>query len=222
MKIIEIEHLNFTYDNKRYVLKDLNASFNTGIVYGIYGKSGAGKTTLLSLIAGLEKTKEGIICCNGKDLDTIHREKYRSEMVGLIFQNYNLLPHYTALENVVLAMDISNQKGKKKEKAMALLKKVGLTEEKSNRIVLQLSGGEQQRVSIARALANDADVILADEPTGNLDKETENAILELFLELAHQEKKCVIIISHSEEVRKKVDQVYDLKNGKLIPFEMIL
>ena len=136
--------------------------------------------------------------------------------VNIIFQSYNLLSHLTAIENVILSMDISNVKIKNKEnKAKSLLKKVGLSEDLINRRVLQLSGGEQQRVAIARALSYDSDVILADEPTGNLDPETEEAIINLLIDLAHNDNKCVIIISHSNYVSKKVDKSYYLTNGKL-------
>ena len=180
MAILEIKDLNFSYDGEKYVLKDINMEFVKGKIYGIYGKSGAGKSTLLSLLAGLEKTKNGEILYDGKDIDYISREKYRSSAVGIIFQSYNLLPQYTALENVILSMNISGiDEPNKKEKALRLLDSVGIDEVKANRRVLQLSGGEQQRVSIARALSYDSKIILADEPTGNLDFDNEQEIIEI-------------------------------------------
>jgi len=216
MDIIKCEKLGFTYDNKKWVLRDINATFQTGMLYGIYGKSGAGKTTLLSLLAGLETAGEGKILYKDKDLAIMDRDEYRSNEVGIIFQSYNLLPHLTALENIVLSMDISNLKVKDKDKkAMSLLRKVGLDEAKANRRVLQLSGGEQQRVAIARALSYDCDMILADEPTGNLDAENEEEIIELLTKLAHEDDKCIIVISHSPSVRKKMEKIYYLENGKL-------
>lgn len=216
MKILEIKNLNFTYDGKKIVLKNINMDFSLGNIYGIYGKSGAGKSTLLSLLAGLEKTKEGDILYNGMDIDKISREKYRSSHVGIIFQQYNLLPQLTALENVILSMDISGIKEKnKKAKALKLLKRVGIDETKANRRILMLSGGEQQRVAIARALSYDSNVILADEPTGNLDGENEREIIKILKSLAHEENKCVIIVSHSEKVKQEVDILYFLENGKL-------
>lgn len=216
MELLKAEKVGFTYDKEKYVLKDISLSFEKGKAYGIFGKSGAGKTTFLSLLAGLDVVTEGAIFYKGKDLKTINRDDYRCNEIGVIFQSYNLLPHLTALENVLLSMDISHIKGKdKKEKALGLLKKVGLSEEKVGRRVLLLSGGEQQRVAIARALAYDSELILADEPTGNLDKETEEEILTLLLSISHTENKCVIIISHSTKVKEGVDIVYHLAGGRL-------
>lgn len=216
MNILEIKNLDFTYDKKKFVLKDINMNFDKGKIYGIYGKSGAGKSTLLSLLAGLEKTKTGEILYNGKDIDYISREKYRSSAIGIIFQSYNLLPQYTALENVVLSMNISGIKDKnKEEKALKLLNSVGIDEAKANRRVLQLSGGEQQRVSIARALSYDSKIILADEPTGNLDFDNEQEIIDILKRLAHEEDKCVIVVSHSQNIKKNVDIIYYLEKGKL-------
>lgn len=216
MCILKIKDLNFTYDKEKYVLKDINLEFKQGKVYGIFGKSGAGKTTFLSLIAGLEKITEGDILYNDKSIKKINRDNYRSSEIGVIFQSYNLLPHLTALENVILSMDISKVKIKdKKKKALSLLKKVGLDENKANRKILTLSGGEMQRVSIARALSYDSKIILADEPTGNLDRETEKDILKLLTNLAHKENKCIIIISHSNKVKEISDIVYYLVNGKI-------
>ncbi len=216
MAILEVKDLNFTYDGEKFVLKDINMEFENGIIYGIYGKSGAGKSTLLSLLAGLEKTKNGTILYDGKDVDFISRERYRSSAVGIIFQSYNLLPQYTALENVILSMNISGIKeDNKEEKALKLLERVGIDVDKAKRRVLQLSGGEQQRVSIARALSYDSEIILADEPTGNLDKDNEDEIINILKDLAHKENKCVIVVSHSPNVKKHVDQLFMLDKGKL-------
>lgn len=216
MAILEVKDLNFTYDGEKFVLKDINMEFENGIMYGIYGKSGAGKSTLLSLLAGLEKTKNGTISYDGQDVDFISREKYRSSAVGIIFQSYNLLPQYTALENVILSMNISGIKeNNKEEKALKILEKVGIDTDKAKRRVLQLSGGEQQRVSIARALSYDSKIILADEPTGNLDKDNEDEIINILKDLAHKEKKCVIVVSHSPNVKKHVDKLFMLDKGKL-------
>ncbi len=215
--ILSLKDVSFSYDGERYVLRNINMEFKKGKVYGIFGKSGAGKTTLLTLMAGLETTTNGTINYKELNLSEINRDSYRCNEVGVIFQSYNLLPHLTAVENVILSMDISNLKVKdRKKKAYQLLKKVGLNEAKANRKILQLSGGEQQRVSIARALSYDSEIILADEPTGNLDKETEDDIINLLINLSHKEEKCVIIISHSSKVKEKVDIVYNLVNGKLV------
>ena len=214
--ILRVEDLAFTYDKEKFVLKDIDMEFKKGIVYGIYGKSGAGKSTLLSLLAGLETSKYGHIYYKDKDLFKMNLDKYRCNDIGIIFQSYNLLPQLTAIENVILSMDISNLKvNDRLRKAKTLLKKVGIKDEMMNRRVLQLSGGEQQRVAIARALSYDSEIILADEPTGNLDPEMEEEIINLLLDIAHNENKCVIIIYHSKEVRSKVDELYHLVNGKL-------
>ena len=216
MAILEIKNLYFSYDNKRQVLKDINISFEKNKIYGVYGKSGAGKSTLLSLLAGLETTKKGEIIYEGKDVDQISREKYRSNNVGIIFQSFNLLPQYTALENVILSMNISGIKvNNKKQKALELLESVGIDEAKANRRVLQLSGGEQQRVSIARAISFNSKIVLADEPTGNLDKETEDEIIGILKRLAHTENKCVIVVSHSANVKNNMDEVICLEKGQI-------
>lgn len=216
MNILELKNVDFTYDGYKYVLKNINLSFQLGKLYGIFGKSGAGKTTLLSLMAGLETSTSGEILYKDANLKEINRDRYRCNEIGVIFQSYNLLPQLTALENVILSMDISNLKVKdRKQKAYQLLSKVGIDKSKSNRRILQLSGGEQQRVSIARALSYESEIILADEPTGNLDKETEKDIIELLTNVAHKENKCVIIISHSDKVKNSVDSIYNLIKGKI-------
>ena len=214
--ILKVEKLSFTYDKKKFVLKDINMEFTSGVLYGIFGKSGAGKRTLLSLLAGLEISTYGNIYYKDQPLNRMNLDKYRCNEIGIIFQAYNLLPQLSAIENVILSMDISNLKvNDRKKKAKALLKKVGLSDELINRRVLQLSGGEQQRVAIARALSYDSDIILADEPTGNLDPDMEEEIISLLYDIAHKDNKCVIIISHSKEVKEKSDVVYHLIDGKL-------
>lgn len=213
MGILSIQHLFYAYDSgKTPVLKDLSFEFEMGKTYAIVGKSGAGKTTLLSLMSGLEKTQKGNILFDGKDIAKIDREKYRSKNIGVIFQSFNLLPHLTALENVILSMDVAGMKVQnKKQYARQMLEKVGLDEIKANRRVLKLSGGEQQRVAIARALSYNPNIILADEPTGNLDGETEDAVMKILKDLAANDNKCVIIVTHSPNVSKSVDVVYELK-----------
>ena len=213
MSILKLENVSYKYeDDKKYVLKDMNYNFEKGKTYAIKGRSGSGKTTLLSLLSGLEKCSEGKILYNNKDLNDFDLDKYRNTNIGIIFQSFNLLTSLTAIENVILSMDINHQKEKnKREKAIKLLKSVGLTEKQGDRRILKLSGGEQQRVAIARSLSYDPDIILADEPTGNLDPETENEIMTIFDDLAHKQNKCVIIVTHSTNVAKKADIVYELK-----------
>ncbi|MDQ7097035.1 ABC transporter ATP-binding protein [Desulfosporosinus sp. PR] len=213
MSILTIEHLYYSYDNgKTPVLKDANFEFEKGQTYAIVGKSGAGKTTLLSLISGLDRSSDGKILYDGRDITKIDREKYRSQNIGVIFQSFNLLRHLTALENVILSMDVAGVKVKdKKQHALEMLRKVELNEEKANRRILKLSGGEQQRVAIARALSYNPDIIIADEPTGNLDSRTEMEVMKILKGLASDDGKCVIIVTHSPSVSQNVDIVYELQ-----------
>lgn len=216
--ILKIENVSYRYndaDKDDYVLKNLNYTFSKGKVYAIKGKSGSGKTTLLSLISGLEKDYEGSISFEGRELRTIDLDRYRSKDIGIVFQSYNLLPHLTASENIVLSMNVSNLKiANKKDRAVELMKSVGLSENQKDRRVLKLSGGEQQRVAIARSLSYNPMMILADEPTGNLDKDTENDILDILKNLAKKENKCVVIVTHSDNVCNQADVVYELKKTK--------
>ena len=214
MSLLKLKNVSYRYkdaDKDDYVLKNINYEFSLGKVYAIKGKSGSGKTTLLSLLSGLENNYEGSIFYDGKELKTLDLDKYRSSDIGIVFQSYNLLPHLTAMENIILSMDISNIKiADKKEKAKELMKSVNLKESQKDRKVLKLSGGEQQRVAIARSLSYNPKMILADEPTGNLDKETENEILKIFKNLAKEENKCVIIVTHSENVCNQADKIFEL------------
>lgn len=215
MSVLKLENVGYRYSDAPkdvYVFKNINYEFEQGKIYAIKGKSGSGKTTLLSLITGLEKCTEGKVLYNNQDLKKFNLDKYRNSDIGIIFQSYNLLPHLTALENIILSMDVSKVKVEdKKERALELMKNVGLTENHAKRKVLKLSGGEQQRIAIARSLSYKPKAIIADEPTGNLDKETENEIIKIFKELAHKENKCVIIVTHSNNICENADIVYDLQ-----------
>lgn len=215
MSILELKDLCYSYDGTHPVLDKLNFTFEKGKLYAIVGRSGAGKTTLLSLLSGLTVPTSGKILFDGKDVSTIDRYKYRSQYVGVVFQGFNLLPQLTAVENVELSMDIAGIKDKQKHQhAMELLDKVEMDESKAKRRVLKLSGGEQQRVAIARALAYNPDIILADEPTGNLDMETQEEVMDIFYRLAREENKCVIIVTHSPAVANSVDVRYELASAK--------
>ena len=175
------------------------------------GKSGAGKTTLLSVLSGLASPDKGEILYNDNDIKKLDKYKFRSKYIGVIFQSFNLITKFTAIENVILSMDIAGVKNvNKKERAMQLLESVGLDEDEANRRVLHLSGGQQQRVAIARALSYDPDIILADEPTGNLDTDTQQEIMDIFRNLADN-GKCVILVTHSPEVASMCDERYELK-----------
>lgn len=206
MEILRLENICFAYDDRK-VLNDFSASFETGKVYAVTGKSGAGKTTLLSILSGLREPDSGEIWCKGEPLKNVDKYEYRSSRIGVIFQNFNLLTKLTALENVELSMDIAGKRATdRKEKAYALLESVGLTRDEADRRVLKLSGGQQQRVAIARALSYNPQIILADEPTGNLDEETQKEILDIFRKLA-DEGRCVIIVTHSAFVSEASDEV---------------
>ena len=210
MKLLTLNNICFSY-GKTEVLKDISFDFEAGKMYCITGKSGAGKTTLLSILSGLARPNSGEIIYKEKNIRKIDRYRFRSRYIGVIFQSYNLITKFTALENVVLSMEIARvKKIKKKQKAMEFLTSVGLDESEARRRVLHLSGGQQQRVAIARALSYDPEIILADEPTGNLDGETQNEIMQIFKNLA-ESGKCVIIVSHSPEVAKMCDIKYELK-----------
>jgi len=206
MPVLEIKNVNYAYEKEKNVLHDVNVKFEAGKVYAIVGVSGGGKTTLLSLMGGLDVATGGSIELEGKDINEIGFENYRKKHVSFIFQSYNLIDYMTSIENVNLTSKVE---------AIPLLKSVGLDKEHARRNVLQLSGGQQQRVAIARALASDAKILLADEPTGNLDEETAMNIVSLLKKSAYEHRKCVIIVTHSHDVAKQADVVYSLKKGVL-------
>lgn len=206
MSIMEIKGVCYSYDNKRNVLKNINIVLEKGKIYAILGSSGCGKTTLLSLLGGLDSPISGEILYDGQNIEKIGLASHRKNNVAFIFQSYNLIDYLTPLENVSLTAKLAPQ---------PVLERVGLTKEESRRNVLKLSGGQQQRVAIARALASDADIILGDEPTGNLDEDTAAEIIEMLKECAHQMNKCVVIVTHSNDFAKKADVVLRLKKGEL-------
>lgn len=211
MSVLKLENIGYQYEGaNKPVLKDINFEFEKGNIYAIIGQSGAGKTTLLSILSSLAKPTSGSIYLNNENIDKVDKYKFRSNHVGVVFQSFNLLTHLTALENVELSMDISGKKfHNKRAAAIALLNKVGLSEEESHRRILKLSGGQQQRVAIARALSYDPEILLADEPTGNLDGKTQDEIMEIFRMLA-KEGKCIILVTHSPVVAKASDKIYKL------------
>lgn len=206
MSVLEMNNIRYSYDNKRNVLNGINMALEEGKMYAILGQSGCGKTTLLSLLGGLDSPVDGQILYDGQDIEKLGLANHRKNNVAFIFQSYNLIDYLTPKENVALTAKLSPQ---------PILERVGLTEEECKRNVLKLSGGQQQRVAIARALASDAKVILADEPTGNLDEDTATEIISILKEYAHQMNKCVVIVTHSNELAKQADTVFRLKKGKL-------
>lgn len=210
MSILTIENLEYRYGSGPNVLGSLDAGFETGSMTALTGSSGAGKTTLVSLLSGLASPSGGKIYYEGRDLATIDKYELRRKKIGVIFQGYNLLPKLTALENVILSMEVSGKAaGDKEQRARALLSKVHLDGPLQERRILRLSGGEQQRVAIARALSFDPGVILADEPTGNLDRESTLEVLEIFRALA-DEGRCIVIATHDPLVRDFCDSVIHL------------
>lgn len=206
MNIMELNNIEYAYENKRKVLKGISLSVEEGKMYAILGQSGCGKTTLLSLMGGLDSPTRGQIFYDGQDIEKMGLSAHRKNNVAFIFQSYNLIDYLTPKENVALTSKLP---------PLPILERVGLTDEESKRNVLKLSGGQQQRVAIARALASDAKVILADEPTGNLDEDTAADITAILKECAHQMNKCVVIVTHSNELAKQADVVFGLKRGQL-------
>lgn len=210
--MLEIKDVMYYYKSQKdkVILNHISYSFEEGKMYAVLGASGSGKTTLLSLLAGLDVPVEGEIRMNGVNIMQKGLNGHRKENISLVFQNYNLIDYLTPVENVRLGG---------KEDAMGLLKAMGLDESQSRRNVMQLSGGQQQRVAIARALASKAPVLLADEPTGNLDEDTANEIISIFSELAHEKNKCVIMVTHSKEMAQKADVILALKKGTIVETE---
>lgn len=206
MSILEVKGLQYSYENKKSVLRGINAQMEQGKMYAILGPSGCGKTTLLSLLGGLDSPSSGQILYQGEDIAKTGLADHRRSHVAFIFQSYNLIDYLTPVENVALTA---------KHPPLPILEQLGLTAEEAKRNVLKLSGGQQQRVAIARALASDAQVILGDEPTGNLDEDTAAEITAILKESAHNSGKCVVIVTHSNELAKEADVVFRLRKGEL-------
>ncbi len=206
MPVLQTNDLKYYYYSDHIIFEDLDLSFERGKVYVILGASGSGKTTLLSLLGGLDAPKGGEILFEGRNIAEMGMEKYRHDCVSFVFQNYNLIEYMTPHENVQLV---------DAHASTDTLHQVGLTDEEIDRNVLKLSGGQQQRVAIARALASAAPVILADEPTGNLDEDTARDVTELLVERARSLNKCVIIVSHSNEVAAAGDVILRFSHGEI-------
>ena len=216
--MLKIEDLAYTYKSKYQMVKALKGityAFEPGKFYALIGKSGSGKTTLLSLLAALDIPTEGRVVFEDKTTAEIDRDLYHRDTVAVIYQSYNLLPLLSVMENVTFPLEL-----KKVPDARSIaeekLRAVGLDETYFKRLPAMLSGGEQQRVAIARALASDAKIILADEPTGNLDTENSEIVIDLLQKLAHEEGYCVIVVTHDLSIADKADEVLRLKDGCLI------
>lgn len=207
MNILEAKNLSYNYANsKEKVLSSVNQGFEEGEFYAIIGKSGAGKSTFLSLLAGLDSPQDGEILFRGENIEKEGYSKHRRDNISLVFQNYNLIEYLTPLENIRLV---------NKHASEDILLELGLDISQIKRNVLKLSGGQQQRVAIARALVSEAPVILADEPTGNLDQTSSKEIIDLFKRLAKERNKCVIVVTHSKDIADAADVVLEISNKKL-------
>ena len=216
MSILKAENVSYKYEKSGdYVLKNVNAEFEKGKLYILTGKSGAGKSTFLSLIAGLDRVSEGRIVYKDKDLAGMDLDAYRAKDIGVIFQNFNLLKNCSAVENILLSERISLKKKGDEEEVLGLLKSLGISKETASRKVRHISGGEQQRVSIARALSHSPEIVMADEPTGNLDEENSREIMQIFRRLAHDEGKCVIVISHSGKMWDYADEILSVEDRRV-------
>jgi len=219
LNLLKVNQINYYYqdgDLRRFILQDISCEFEPGKFYTILGESGSGKTTFLSLLSGLDTPSSGDVVFAGENICKKGYEKYRRNNVGIIFQSYNLIRYMTAVENVQVAMSITDNElpADTKEVAYNLLDHIGINKEKADRTVNKLSGGEQQRVAIARALSTNVDLILADEPTGNLDEDMEKEIIDIFQKLAHEHNKCVIVVTHSTQIAESSDVVFKLRKGK--------
>ncbi len=206
--MLELKDVSYYYKSQRdkTILDHVSYEFKKGVMYAVLGSSGSGKTTLLSLLAGLDVPVDGTVCVAGEDILQKGLNAHRRDNISLVFQNYNLIDYLTPVENVKLGG---------RADAEELLAQMGIDEAQRKRNVMQLSGGQQQRVAIARALANNAPVLLADEPTGNLDEDTANEIISIFQKLAHEQEKCVVVVTHSRELAGQADVVLWLKKGKI-------
>lgn len=206
MPTLELKNISYSYEKGKSILSNISAELEAGKLYAVLGSSGSGKTTLLSLLGGLDTPTKGEVLFNGESITAKGLEYHRRNHISLIFQSYNLIDYMTPIENVQLTA---------KQDTIPILERLGLKKDEISRNVLKLSGGQQQRVAIARALASDAPVILADEPTGNLDEDSAKEITAILKESAHTFEKCVVVVTHSGEVAKQADMVLEIRRGHL-------
>ena len=220
MSAIELRDVKYVYQSQYQrveALRGVSCTFEPGKVYAVMGSSGGGKTTLLSLMAGLDVPTEGSVMCEGVSTADIDLERYRRERVAVIYQDFRLFPLLTAAENVMYPMELRGMKpAAAKKRAVELVARVGLPETVLDRFPAMLSGGEQQRVAIARALGMETKVLLADEPTGNLDSKNSENIFGILESLAHEDGYCVVIVTHDGEMGKRADETLRLQDGKLV------
>ena len=219
MERIKVESVSYSYQNKYQTVeavKEVTCTFETGKMYVITGESGSGKSTFLSLLAGLDIPKNGTITVDGEDLSRIDRDAYRREKVAVIYQAFHLFPLLTALENVMYPLEIQGVARKEaRERAEEYLKEVGIDEKKFGKYPRMMSGGEQQRTAVAWAMASGGRILLADEPTGNLDTENEEKIVELLISLAHDRDFTVIMVTHNRQIAERADVRLVMKDGRM-------
>lgn len=208
MSILSMENVNYSYEkmNKK-VLRNVSVDFEEGTMYAIVGNSGEGKSTMLGILAGLDVPSSGKVKFNGEDITVKGYSYHRQKQISLVFQNYNLIDYMTPIENLRLVNPTANED---------ILLDLGLSKDEITRNVMKLSGGQQQRVAIGRALVSDAPVILADEPTGNLDEKTARDIIALLKKIAHEDNKCVVVVTHSKKLAEEADQVLALKKKDIV------
>jgi putative ABC transport system ATP-binding protein len=220
MELLRAEDVYYSYQTKYQTIdavRGISYSFETGYMYAIVGESGSGKSTFLSLLAGLDLPTKGKIYVDGEDMAELDRDAYRREKASVVYQSFHLFPLLTARENIMFPMELKGLNRKQaREKAEELIERVGLRKQVLNQYPQMMSGGEQQRVAIARALASEGSILLADEPTGNLDTENEQNIVRLLKETAHSLNYAVIVITHNPEVAAEADFVLRMRDGKLI------
>ena len=221
MAMLRAQQVSFSYQGKHetvYAVKDFNWDLQPGAFYAIVGKSGSGKATLLSLLAGLEVPTQGQVAFQETPTSQMDCDRYRRDHAAVIYQNFNLFSQLTAQENVMYPLRLQKVgRGEATQRAQEALTQVGLSPAQWRRYPTHLSGGEQQRVAIARTLAIRCEIILADEPTGNLDEENTRSITDLLLRLAHEERRCVIVVTHDLSIAARADAVLELRDGRLLP-----
>jgi ABC-type lipoprotein export system ATPase subunit len=224
MPELRLEDVSYQYKNAdRKVVNSVTCRFEGGRLNAVVGPSGSGKTTLLSLLAGLDQPTQGEIYIDGEPLSGLDLDQYRRERVSMIFQAFHLFPLLTTLENVCFPMELNGVPREEiPQSAKTHLVSVGITEDKFNRYPANLSGGEQQRVAIARTLATGAQVLLADEPTGNLDKANGDKLIEILGQLAHDRGYCVIIVTHDPGIAERCDKVWHMSDGVLMEHQPVL
>ncbi len=217
MSALALKNVTYRYKHSpKTAVSGVSCMFEEGKVYAITGPSGSGKSTFLSLLAGMDLPTEGEILLDGENIAALDLDRYRRESISMIFQAFHLFPLLTVMENVCFPMELCGVNPKDaRKRAEVLLEGVGIAKGKRNRFPSKLSGGERQRVAIARSLASNAKIILADEPTGNLDYANTQNIIEILCDLAHKKGYCVIIVTHDSEVAEAADVAFRMRDGVL-------